>query len=138
MNSLEDSANRVAEAYKSFKIEDTKLGKHCSYDPHTDEITLSFETIKRYLDIFKILHELAHRDQREVELLYSDSAKSLIELNANKIASEAYQLLGYPLTYEVTRYINYNNLYWLDSNLTQREIMRKIAEKKELIWRLPA
>lgn len=136
MNSLEDSANRVAEAYKSFKIEDTKLGKHCSYNPYTDEITLSFETIKRYLDIFKILHELAHRDQREVELLYS--ATGLIELNANKIASEAYQLLGYPLTYEVTRYINYNNLYWLNSDLTQREIMRKIAGKKELIWRLPA
>jgi len=136
MNSLEDSANRVAEAYKSFKIEDTKLGKHCSYNPYTDEITLSFETIKRYLDIFKILHELAHRDQRDVELLYS--ATGLIELNANKIASEAYQLLGYPLTYEVTRYINYNNLYWLNSDLTQREIMRKIAGKKELIWRLPA
>jgi hypothetical protein len=136
MNSLEDSANRVAEAYKSFKIEDTKLGKHCSYNPHTDEITLSFETIKRYLDIFKILHELAHRDQRDVALLYS--ATSLIELNANKIASEAYQLLGYPLTYEVTRYINYNNLYWLNSDLTQRDIMRKIAGKKELIWRLPA
>jgi hypothetical protein len=136
MNSLEDSANRVAEAYKSFKIEDTKLGKHCSYNPYTDEITLSFETIKRYLDIFKILHELAHRDQRDVEILYS--ATGLIELNANKIASEAYQLLGYPLTYEVTRYINYNNLYWLNSDLTQREIMRKIAGKKELIWRLPA
>ena len=136
MNSLEDSANRVAEAYKSFRIEDAKFGKHCSYNPYTDEITLNFETIKRYLDIFKILHELAHRDQRQLEMLYSST--SLIELNANKIASEAYRILGYPLTYEVTRHINFNNLYWLDGDLTQREIMRKIAGKKELIWRLPA
>lgn len=135
MNSLEDSANRVAEAYKRFRIEDAKFGKHCSYNPYTDEITLNFETIKRYLDIFKILHELAHRDQRQLELLYSTT--NLIELNANKIASEAYRILGYPLTYEVTRHINYNNLYWLDGDLTQREIMRKIAGKKELIWRLP-
>ena len=136
MNSLEDSANRVAEAYKSFKIEDAKLGKHCSYDPNTDEITLSFETIKRYLDIFKILHELSHRDQKVVEGLYGRTVH--IELNANKIASEAYQILGYPLTYEVTRHINFNNVHQLNPELSQREIMRKIAGKKELIWRLPA
>jgi hypothetical protein len=61
---------------------------------------------------------------------------SLIELNANKIASEAYQKLGYPMTYEVTRYINYNNVHQLNGDLTQRDIMRRIAGKKELIWTL--
>jgi hypothetical protein len=136
MNSLDASANRVADAYKSFKIEEAKFGKQCSYNPETDEITLNFETIKRYLDIFKILHELSHRDQKTVEMLYGNS--SLIELNANKIAAEAYKKLGYPLTYEVTRHINFNNIHHLDGDLTQREIIRMIAGKKELIWRLPA
>lgn len=136
MNSLEDSANRVAEAYKKFKIEDAEYGKQCFYDPYTDKITLNFETIKRYLDIFKILHELAHRDQKNVEMLYGNS--SLIELNANKIAAEAYKKLGYQFTYEVTRHINFNNIHYLNGDLTQREIIRMIAGKKELIWRLPA
>jgi hypothetical protein len=136
MSSLEDSANRVADAYKKFKIEDAKFGKRCFYDSLTDEITLNFETVKRYLDIFKILHELAHRDQRTVECLYGST--SHIEMNANKIASEAYRKLGYPLTYEVTRHINFNNIHNLDPSLTQREIIRMIAGKEELIWRLPA
>ena len=136
MSSLEDSANRVARAYKAFKIEEAKFGNKCSYDPDTDEITLNFETIKRYLDIFKILHELSHREQKTVEKLYGSIPQ--IELNANKIASEAYLKLGYPLTYEVTRHINFNNIHHLNSELTQREIIRMIAGKKELIWRLPA
>lgn len=136
MNSLEDSANRVAKAYKDFSIDEVKHGKTCCYDPRTDTITLNFETIKRYLDIFKILHELAHRDQREVEMLYGSTMH--IELNANKIAYEAYCELGYPLTYEVTRHINYNNIYHMNPSLTQKEIMRMIAGKRELLWRLPS
>jgi hypothetical protein len=136
MSSLEDSANRVARAYENFKIEEAKLGSQCCYDPSTDEITLNFETVKRYLDIFKILHELSHREQKILENLYGKT--SHIELNANKIAFEAYQKLGYPLTYEVTRHINYNNIHQLAPELSQREIVRMIAGKRELLWRLPA
>lgn len=136
MSSLEDSANRVAEAYKNFDIDRANFGKQCFYDPESDQITLNFETVKRYLDIFKILHELSHREQKTVERLYGNT--SLIELNANKIASEAYLKLGYPLTYEVTRHINFNNMHHLNGELSKREIIRMIAGKKELIWRLPA
>lgn len=136
MSSLEDSANRVADAYKNFDIDRANFGKQCFYDPESDQITLNFETVKRYLDIFKILHELSHRDQKTVEQLYGNT--SLIELNANKIAAEAYLKLGYPLTYEVTRHINFNNMHHLNGELSKREIIRMIAGKKELIWRLPA
>lgn len=136
MSSLEDSANRVAKAYKEFDIKDANYGKQCFYDPYTDKITLNFERVTRFLDVFKILHELAHRDQKNVEMLYGNT--SLIELNANKIAAEAYKKLGYQLTYEVTRHINFNNIHHLNGDLTQREIIRMIAGKKELIWRLPA
>lgn len=134
MNSLEDLVDEVIKEYKSFDISTAKQGNVCCYDPQTDEITLNFQIISRYLDHFKILHELAHRVQRQLELLYSNT--SLIELNANKIASEAYKKLGYPLTYEVTRHINYNNVHQLNGDLTQRDIMRRIAGKKELIWNL--
>lgn len=136
MSSLEDSANRVAKAYKEFDIKDAGYGKQCCYDPYTDTITLNFERVTRFLDVFKILHELAHRDQKNVEMLYGNT--SLIELNANKIAAEAYKKLGYQFTYEVTRHINFNNIHHLNGDLTQREIIRMIAGKKELIWRLPA
>lgn len=135
MSSLDDSANRVAKAYKTFDISQALQGKHCSYDPSTDQITLNFETVRRYLDIFKILHELAHREQKVQMLLFGDEPQ--IEVSANRIAYEAYEKLGYPLTYEVTRHINFNNVYQLNRNLSQREIMRMIAGKKELIWRLP-
>lgn len=134
MNSLEDLVDEVIKEYKSFDISTAKQGKVCCYNPQTDEITLNFQIISRYLDHFKILHELAHRVQRQLELLYSNTC--LIELNANKIASEAYKKLGYPLTYEVTRHINYNNVHHLNGDLTQRDIMRRIAGKKELIWNL--
>lgn len=134
MNSLEDLVDEVVKEYKSFDISTTKQGKVCCYDPQSDEITLNFQIISRYLDYFKILHELSHRVQRGLSMLYGKT--SLIELNANKIASEAYQKLGYPLTYEVTRYINYNNVHQLNGDLTQRDIMRRIAGKKELIWTL--
>lgn len=134
MNSLEDLVDEVVKEYESFDISTAKQGKVCCYDPQTDEITLNFQIISRYLDHFKILHELAHRVQRQLELLYSNT--SLIELNANKIASEAYKKLGYPLTYEVTRHINYNNIHQLNGDLSQRDIMRRIAGKKELIWTL--
>lgn len=134
MNSLEDLVDEVVKEYESFDISTAKQGKVCCYNPQTDEITLNFQIISRYLDHFKILHELAHRVQRQLELLYSNTC--LIELNANKIASEAYIKLGYPLTYEVTRYINYNNIHQLNGDLTQRDIMRRIAGKKELIWNL--
>ena len=135
MSSLEDSANRVAKAYKEFDIKDAGYGKQCFYDPYTDKITLNFERVTRVRDVFKILHELAHRDQKSVEMLYGNT--SLIELNANKIAAEAYKKLGYQFTYEVTRHINFNNIHHLNGDLTQREIIRMIAGKKELIWRLP-
>ena len=134
MNSLEDLVDEVIKEYKSFDISTAKQGKVCCYNPQTDEITLNFQIISRYLDHFKILHELAHRVQRQLELLYSNTC--LIELNANKIASEAYKKLGYPLTYEVTRHINYNNVHHLNGDLTQSDIMRRIAGKKELIWNL--
>lgn len=134
MNSLEDLVDEVIKEYKSFDISTAKQGKVCCYDPQTDEITLNFQIISRYLDYFKILHELSHRVQRGLSLLYGNT--SHIELNANKIASEAYLKLGYPLTYEVTRHINYNNMYHLNENLSQRDIMRRIAGKKELIWNL--
>jgi len=134
MNSLDDLVDSVIEEYKKFDISTVKQGKLCCYDPQLDEITLNFQIISRYLDYFKILHELAHRVQRQLELLYSNTC--LIELNANKIASEAYVKLGFPLTYEVTRHINYNNVHQLNGDLSQREIMRLIAGKKELIWTL--
>ena len=134
MNSLEDLVDEVVKEYESFDISTAKQGKVCCYNPQTDEITLNFQIISRYLDHFKILHELAHRVQRQLELLYSNT--SLIELNANKIASEAYKKLGYPLTYEVTRHINYNNVHQLNGDLSQRDIMRRIAGKKEQIWNL--
>lgn len=134
MSSLDDLVDSVIEEYKKFDISTVKQGKVCCYDPQLDEITLNFQIISRYLDYFKILHEIAHRVQRQIELLYSNT--SLIELNANKIASEAYVKLGFPLTYEVTRHINYNNVHQLNGDLSQREIMRLIAGKKELIWNL--
>lgn len=135
MSSLEDLANRVVKAYKSFDIDTIKKGNVCSYDPKEDVITLNFSIITRYLDHFRILHELSHRIQRQETLLYGNTSE--IELNANRIAYRAYEKLGFPLTYEVTRHINYNNLHNLNPRLTQREIIRKIAGKKELIWRLP-
>lgn len=134
MSSLDDLVDSVIEEYKKFDISTVKQGKVCCYEPQLDEITLNFQIISRYLDYFKILHELAHRVQRQLELLYSNT--SLIELNANKIASEAYVKLGFPMTYEVTRHINYNNVHQLNGDLTQREIMRLIAGKKDLIWNL--
>ena len=134
MSSLDDLVDSVIEEYKKFDISTVNQGKVCCYDPQKDEITLNFQLISRYLDYFKILHEIAHRVQRQLELLYGNT--SLIELNANKIASEAYVKLGFPLTYEVTRHINYNNVHQLNGDLSQREIMRLIAGKKELVWNL--
>lgn len=134
MNSLEGLVNKLIEEYNVFDIDTAIRGRSCFYDPDSDTICLNFEKVTRFLDIFKILHELAHRVQRDVEVLYGNT--NLIELNANKIAAEAYMKLGYPLTYEVTRHINFNNLRHLNGDLTDKEIMRKISGKKELIWRL--
>ena len=134
MNSLEDLVNKVLNEYKSFDISTVHHSNKCYYDPTSDTICLNFEVVRRYLDYFKILHELAHKVQKDLSLLYGNT--TAIELNANKIASEAYKKLGFPLTFEVTRHINYNNLKQLSPDMTDREIKLRIANQKELIWRL--
>lgn len=134
MNSLDDLANKVVKEYKAFNIATAHYGKQCYYDRVSDTICLDFERPTRFLDHFKILHELSHRVQRDVEMLYGNT--NLIELNANKIAAEAYMKLGYPITLEVARHINHNNLRHLSGDLTEKQIEKMIAGKKELIWRL--
>ena len=134
MNSLEDLANKVLKEYKSFDISTVHHGNQCYYDPSSDTICLDFEVAKRYLDYFKILHELAHKVQKDLALLYGNT--SAIELNANKIASEAYKKLGFPMTFELTRHSKYINLKHLYPDMSDREIKLRIANQKELIWRL--
>lgn len=134
MNSLDDLANRVIAEYRKFSMQQADYGKVCSYDPQTDKITLNFEKETRFLDKFKILHELSHRVQRTLMQLYGDTRE--IELNANKIASQAYKKLGLDFTDEVTRHINYNNVKQLDPSLSDKEVLRRISGKRELIWRL--
>lgn len=134
MNSLEDLANRVIAEYRKFDMQQAEYGKVCSYDPQTDKITLNFEKETRFLDKFKILHELSHRVQRKMRSLYGDPRE--IELNANRIAAQAYEKLGLDFTAEVTRHINYNNVKQLDQSLSDKEVLRRISGRKELIWRL--
>lgn len=134
MNSLDDLANRVIAEYRKFDMQQADYGKVCSYDPQTDKITLNFEKETRFLDKFKILHELSHRVQRMLMTLYGDTRE--IELNANKIAAQAYKKLGLDFTDEVTRHINYNNVKQLDPSLSDKEVLRRISGKRELIWRL--
>lgn len=134
MNSLEDLANRVIAEYRKFDMQQAEYGKVCSYDPQTDKITLNFEKETRFLDKFKILHELSHRVQRKMRSLYGDPRE--IELNANQIAAQAYEKLGLDFTAEVTRHINYNNVKQLDQSLSDKEVLRRISGRKELIWRL--
>lgn len=134
MNSLDDLANRVISEYREFDMSQADYGKVCSYDPQTDKITLNFEKVTRFLDKFKILHELAHRVQRKMLFLYGDPRE--IELSANKIAAHAYEKLGLDFTDEVTRHINYNNVKQLDPSLSDKEALRRISGRKELIWTL--
>lgn len=134
MNSLDDLANRVIGEYYKFDMQQADYGKVCSYDPQTDKITLNFEKETRFLDKFKILHELSHRVQKKMVALYGDPRE--IELNANEIAARAYEKLGLDFTYEVTRHINYNNVKQLDPSLSDKEVLRRISGRKELIWRL--
>lgn len=134
MNSLDDLANRVIAEYRKFDMQQAEYGNVCSYDPQTDKITLNFEKETRFLDKFKILHELSHRVQRMLMTLYGDTRE--IELNANKIAAQAYKKLGLDFTDEVTRHINYNNVKQLDPSLSDKEVLRRISGKRELIWRL--
>lgn len=134
MNSLDDLANRVIGEYYKFDMQQADYCKVCSYDPQTDKITLNFEKETRFLDKFKILHELSHRVQKKMMALYGDTRE--IELNANEIAARAYEKLGLDFTYEVTRHINYNNVKQLDPSLSDKEVLRRISGRKELIWRL--
>lgn len=134
MSSLDALVSKVVKEYRAFDISTAHHGDKCYYDPVSDTICLNFEKVSRYLDYFKILHELSHRVQKVEEMLYGNTAS--IELNANKIASEAYKKLGFPLTFEVTRHINYNNLKQLSPDMSERELKKRIGNQKELIWRL--
>ena len=134
MSSLDALVSKVLKEYRAFDISTAHHGNKCYYDPASDTICLNFEKVSRFLDHFKILHELSHRVQKDMEMLYGNT--TMIELNANKIASEAYKRLGFPFTFEVTRHINYNNLRQLKPDMSDREIQKRIANQKELIWRL--
>ena len=134
MNSLEDLANRVADLYRSFDFSEADSGSVCCYDVNRDKITLNFDHLSKYVDRFKLLHELSHRVQRQLMQLYGDT--SHIEINANKIAYEAYQKLGLRVTDEIIYFINYNNLKQLLPELTDKEASIRAKNSKELIWRL--
>lgn len=134
MSSLEGSVSKLIKAYKSLDLSTLKREEVCRYNPATDEIAVNFDEPVTPLDYFKLLHELAHKTERDVHMLYGNTA--CIELNANKIAFEAFKRLGFHPTYEVIRHINYNNVRNLNGDLTDEEIIRKIDGVGETIWRL--
>ena len=135
MNSLASLASKVANLYLSFDISrDAKQSEDCKYDPQTDTIYLNFTDLDKSVNKFKLLHELAHRIQKDMLILFGDT--SAIELNANKIAHEAFKRLKFNEDLFVRRHINYNNLRQLVPGITEKEALRRASTMKEIQWRL--
>lgn len=135
MNSLASLASKVANLYVRFDISsDAKQSEDCKYDPQTDTIYLNFTDLDKNVNKFKLLHELAHRIQKDMLILFGDT--SSIELNANKIAHEAFKKLKFNEDMFVRRHINYNNLRQLVPGITEKEALRRASTMKEIQWRL--
>jgi Zn-dependent peptidase ImmA (M78 family) len=135
MNSLESLASRVANEYKQFDIyTDAVKSEDCKYDPQTDTIYLNFCDLDKNVNKFKLLHELSHRVQKELLILFGDTSE--IEVSANKIAHEAYKKLGFEVDFFVRRHINYNNLRQLVPGITEKEALRRASTMKEIQWRV--
>ena len=135
MNSLASLASKVANLYLRFDISrDAEPSEDCKYDPQTDTIYLNFADLDKNVNKFKLLHELAHRVQKELLILFGETSE--IEVSANKIAHEAYKKLGFEVDFFVRKHINYNNLRQLVPGITEKEALRRASTMKEIQWRV--